>query len=205
MILSDVLGMLNLNQVFKNSSNEYKITAINNTLGTLVKEPVLYDSEADTYTYSIELNNSKIDVALRESLIGLTSEEVKSLYQYSLMDMPYIDMILNPSVILPLGNYPKIVPEYSVFHAIHNLVTKSLNSFIVNLNVGCKNNLAEIKTINLSDISPQVMYRTDIVQLLEFLHSMEFVSNYRIRDASITISSLEVDYTPTYFLSEVIP
>lgn len=204
MTLQDVLGMLNLNEMFKNSSDEYKITAINNTLGTLIKEPVLYDSEANIYTYSIELNNSKVDNALRESLVGLTSEEVKSLYQYSLMDMPYIDMILNPSVVLPLGNYPKFIYEYLTNYSIHYLAIKSLNSINISPSVGCKNNLAEIKTFSL-DFYPSTNYRTDIVQLINFLFPIEFLSNYRIRDASIVASTLEVNYIPTYFLSEVIP
>lgn len=88
MTLQEVLTILNLNPLFKDSTDNFKITAINQALNEFQVSEVLYDTDAPKFNLRIEKYENQSHKELQKILeTDYTEEEILALFKYSLIDL----------------------------------------------------------------------------------------------------------------------
>lgn len=88
MTLQEVLTILNFNPLFKDSTDNFKITAINQALNEFQVSEVLYDTDAPKFNLRIEKYENQSHKELQKILeTDYTEEEILALFKYSLIDL----------------------------------------------------------------------------------------------------------------------
>jgi len=198
MKLQDILKILNLNSLWKDSTEYEKITAINQVLNDLVilgkaiytEDPTGVSLQVDKY--------QNITYRYLNEVMGLNLKEdvVLALFQYSLLDFTN-DNPLDTTFVDPVSE--KILTlGYSVqFRNSQNIIGDLTFGITPTVKIQYKYQPQETKE-SILELSAKVSYKDDIVKEDSNKNfSLDYLVNFSVRDISYPLT-FDLDYSTTY-------
>jgi len=204
MTLQTLVTILNLNDLFKDSPESVKITAINQVLNNLeIEVKHLYESSGIRYSTQIDILGNTTYHYLHQVLgLSYKEDEVLALFQYSLMDYtndnPFL-CVLEPSVVA--NNYSKtLLLEQSSSYTRKHKQTKHSHTLNLNQSVGYT---FQPKTTNNVPIEIQqsLSYTIGDRPLKLYTYELGYLVQYDIVDLKV-LKELSMDYLVTYNIWE---
>jgi len=200
MTLQTLVTILNLNDLFKDSPESVKITAINQVLNDFeIQTAYLHDSTYIKYSKQIDVLTNTTYRYLNQMLgLNYKEEEVLALFQYSLMDYtndnPF-PCVLEPSVVA--NNYSGTLSlEQSSSYTKKHKQTK--HSHILNLNQPVGYTFQPKITNNVPiEIRQSLSYTIGNRPLELYTYELGYLVQYDIVDLKV-FEELSMDYLVTY-------
>jgi len=189
MTLQDIVKILNLNPVFKNASDNEKVTAINQYLNN-VSEIILYDSTPNYFAnkpvkFSTETYKLVQDV-LKETLLG---EDVEYLIKYSLLDYslenPYEAEFLT---VIEDDNY------------LFSLNFDSEYRLITPITFGNMPNYEDVPTEQLFSIFFKPTFKIGLPNKIEF--PIQIVPTYKLGTPQSSTQTFQIQPIPVYKITD---
>jgi len=198
MTLQTLVTILNLNDLFKNSPESVKITAINQVLNDLeIEKKYINGSEKNGLALQVDKYQNVTYRYLNE-VMGLNFKEdiVLALFQYSLMDFTN-DNPLDTTFVDPISE--KILTlGYSVqFRNSQNIIGDLTFGITPTVKIQYKYQPQKTKE-SILELLTKVSYKDDIVKEDNNKNfSLDYLVNFSVRDISYPLT-FDLDYSTTY-------
>ena len=198
MTLQTLVTILNFNDLFKDSPESVKITAINQVLNNLeIEKKYINGSEENGLALQVDKYQNVTYRYLNE-VMGLNFKEdiVLALFQYSLMDFTN-DNPLDTTFVDPVSE--KILTlGYSVqFRNSQNIIGDLTFGITPIVKIQYKYQPQETKE-SILQLTTKISYKDDIVKEDSNKNfSLDYLVNFSVRDISYPLT-FDLDYSTTY-------
>ena len=198
MTLQTLVTILNLNDLFKDSPESVKITAINQVLNDLEIE-VKYINGSEENGLALQVDKfQNITYRYLNEVMGLNLKEdvVLALFQYSLLDFTN-DNPLDTTFVDPVSE--KILTlGYSVqFRNSQNIIGDLTFGITPIVKIQYKYQPQETKE-SILQLTTKISYKDDIVKEDSNKNfSLDYLVNFSVRDISYPLT-FDLDYSTTY-------
>lgn len=199
MTLQDIVRILNLNPLWKEASEDEKVTAINQYLNDIEVSTLLNGTDATNYGKQVDEYRNVTYKFLNETLcLELTEEQILSLFLFTVIDLTN-DNPLEVSIIDPI-NEKTFKLDYSVqFRNSLNILGEVTFAIIPTFGIKYKLQPQEQSEL-IMGIDCNATYKDDIIKLPSNTSPnfvLDYLTKFKVRDLSYPLT-FDLDYSVTY-------